>query len=126
MRCRTWTRSRALAPTLTYPHATECAATPEDCNARPDIRRPGVGTLSAEHRAVVWRSRRGMLELDQQLHPFAVHCYGTLPTEQQRSFCRLLAMDDVDILDSLFCGCHPDSELSEIIKQVRDFSLRSR
>jgi antitoxin CptB len=52
---------------------------------------------AAERRRVYWHSRRGMLELDLVLMPFAEHAYPGLDAEQQRRYRALLACEDADI-----------------------------
>jgi antitoxin CptB len=52
---------------------------------------------AAEQRRVYWHSRRGMLELDLLLMPFAEHEYPRLQVDEQRCYRALLAREDVDI-----------------------------
>jgi antitoxin CptB len=47
---------------------------------------------------VLWRSRRGLLELDLRLVPFARDHYVTLGTVERAAYCRLLEEDDHDVL----------------------------
>lgn len=46
---------------------------------------------------VYWASRRGMLELDLVLMPFAEKYYPTLGAEDQQRYHRLLAQEDQDL-----------------------------
>jgi len=48
--------------------------------------------------AVLWRSRRGLLELDLLLQPFVRSRYADLSTAEQESFRRLLYREDTDLL----------------------------
>lgn len=52
---------------------------------------------AAEQRRVYWLSRRGMLELDLLLMPFAEHVYPGLDAGEQRHYRALLASEDADI-----------------------------
>jgi len=50
-----------------------------------------------EYRKLLWHSRRGMLELDLLLLPFARDCLPGLPVPQQRAYRRLLEEEDQDL-----------------------------
>ena len=47
---------------------------------------------------VMWRSRRGLLELDLRLVPFARDAYSGLDAQTRRAYCELLEEDDPDVL----------------------------
>ncbi|MYF02383.1 MAG: succinate dehydrogenase assembly factor 2 family protein [Gammaproteobacteria bacterium] len=47
----------------------------------------------------MWRSRRGMLELDLLFRPFAEACFEKLSGESQLVFVELLDRDDFELLD---------------------------
>ena len=51
------------------------------------------------HNRVIWHSRRGMLELDLILEPFAKNCYPSLSGGEQQDYVRLLASEDQDLFD---------------------------
>lgn len=46
---------------------------------------------------IKWAARRGMLELDLLLAPFAEHQYPQLSTEHQALFAELLTCEDQDL-----------------------------
>ena len=52
-----------------------------------------------ERNRIIWHSRRGMLELDLILEPFAKHCYPRLSDGEQQDYVRLLASEDQDLFD---------------------------
>ena len=49
----------------------------------------------------VWRSRRGMIELDILLKPFAESAFDSLSCSERQIYVQLLELDDVEILDFL-------------------------
>lgn len=57
---------------------------------------------------ILWHSRRGMLELDLLLEPFARECFETLSYEQQLLYQRLLGCEDQDIFRWLLQAQPPD------------------
>lgn len=52
---------------------------------------------AAENRRVYWHSRRGMLELDLVLMPFAEQVYPTLDPQTQALYRELLECEDADL-----------------------------
>jgi antitoxin CptB len=73
----------------------------------------------AENNRVYWHSRRGMLELDIVLMPFAKEVYPVLPEDQQALYRKLLSCEDNDLF-AWFLGHRepPDRELSSIVKFI--------
>ena len=73
----------------------------------------------ADNRRVYWHSRRGMLELDLLLMPFAEQSYPGLDPALQAAYRRLLAEEDADIFDWVVNGAPlPDPELAPIVEQI--------
>ena len=75
----------------------------------------------ARYARLKWACRRGMLELDVLLEPFAIHGFSALTEAQKVTFARLLTCDDPDLF-AWFIGhqqCH-DAELAEIVKMILD------
>lgn len=69
---------------------------------------------------VRWHSRRGMLELDLVLVPFADRHYEALAEEDQRRYVQLLACEDQDLLAWLLGHAEPaDPELAHIVNHIR-------
>ena len=71
---------------------------------------------------VSWRSRRGMLELDLYLVPFAEREYAGLPVPEQGAYRELLAGDDWEVLDWLQGRSAPPAHLVGIVSRIRDAS----
>jgi antitoxin CptB len=68
---------------------------------------------------VIWHSRRGMLELDLLLEPFARHCFDTLTPQQQELYRQLLSCEDQDLYRWLLqCQPLPEPAFTEIIRLI--------
>lgn len=79
------------------------------------------------YKKLLWHSRRGMLELDILLLPFAETCLPTLPQESQQVYARLLAEEDQDLFACLVDRvAHPDPELRAMVSQIRAFAIREK
>lgn len=76
-------------------------------------------------RLVIWRSRRGMLELDALLCPFARHRYEHLSSAERTSFENLLELDDVQILEYVQRPSRA-GEFEEIINEILRYRLLCR
>ena len=69
---------------------------------------------------VLWACRRGMLELDLLLQPYAKNIYPTLSSRQQAIFRRLLHLDDPTLYAWLMSTSQSDdSELQYMIDHIR-------
>ena len=77
-----------------------------------------------ELRRVRWRSRRGMLELDLFLVPFAENCYADLTPTDRAAYRDLLDREDWEILDWLRQDSAPAPGLAHIVNLVRAGSTR--
>ena len=74
---------------------------------------------AAENRRVYWHSRRGMLELDLVLMPFAEQVYPGLDAAMQRRYRALLECEDADLFAWIVHRGEPDDpELKTIIARV--------
>lgn len=72
---------------------------------------------------VAWRSRRGLLELDLLLPPFASARFDTLTPELAQAYCALLEQEDQDILRWLQgIGQPSDPRFIELVTLIRDFN----
>jgi antitoxin CptB len=68
---------------------------------------------------VYWASRRGMLELDLVLMPFAKNIYPTLGREDQQRYHRLLEQEDQDLFTWFLGRGRPeDTDLRMIVGVV--------
>ena len=73
----------------------------------------------AENRRVLWHSRRGMLELDLVLMPFAEQVYPRLDGEERRRYRDLLACEDTDIFAWLLHRVRPqDPGIAAIVDRI--------
>ena len=71
---------------------------------------------------VLWRSRRGMLELDLLLVDFARTRYLHLDTAQQQAYRELLGEDDWVLLDWLRSRAVPEPRFAKIVESVIAFN----
>ncbi len=62
---------------------------------------PDTGTVRACHNRLLWRCRRGLLELDLVLEHFVVRYFDTLSAQQQEQFLILLDLPDNELLDMI-------------------------
>lgn len=68
---------------------------------------------------IFWHSRRGMLELDLLLVPFATEVFATLPTEEQVLYKELLANEDQDLFSWLLERVEPpDPRFQPLISKI--------
>jgi antitoxin CptB len=73
-----------------------------------------------DEQRVYWHSRRGMLELDLVLMPFAREVYPSLDAAARQSYRGLLECEDADIFAWLVHGVRPrQSEFDAIIDRIR-------
>ena len=72
-----------------------------------------------ELKAIYWRSRRGMLELELKLVPFVRDCFATLSKDHQLAYEALLAEEDWQIFDWLQGRARPEtSAIREVVDQI--------
>ena len=69
---------------------------------------------------VFWRSRRGLLELDLYLVPFATKMYFSLEPSLQVLYKDILEYDDVQLLDWLQEREDPPKAYRELVAMIRD------
>ena len=72
----------------------------------------------------IWRSRRGLLELDLYLNPFAEACFDDLSIELKQRYGELLECEDPEILDWLKGGVIVPCDYLEIVTKIKEFSHR--
>ena len=73
----------------------------------------------AENHRVYWHSRRGMLELDLVLMPFAESVYPGLDAKEQTLYRELLACEDADIFGWLLHRIPPDDPgIAHIVERI--------
>jgi len=84
-----------------------------------------AGSPALRQRAL-WRSRRGMLELELLLLPFVRDAFADLPPPAQAAYHRLLEFDDWDVFDWLQGRAavpedDADPAIVDIIARIRRF-----
>lgn len=73
----------------------------------------------------IWRSRRGLLELDLYLTPFAEACFDKLPADLKTVYGELLECEDPEILGWLKDGADVPSDYVSIVAKITDFARSS-
>ncbi len=74
---------------------------------------------------IYWHSRRGMLELDLLLVPFAVEAFDKLPYQDQVLYSELLEEEDQDLFGWLMGRTQPeDTRFKPIIEQILAYSRK--
>ena len=73
---------------------------------------------------VLWRSRRGMIELDLLLVEFARTCYPSLGESAQQAYRELLTVDDWVLLDWLRGREPPEARFADIVATIVAFNER--
>lgn len=80
-----------------------------------------------ETKRVVWHSRRGMLELDVLLLPFAQHHYPELSEQDQAGYRELLDYEDPDLFAWFLEHKEPsDAKMAHMVSLVLEYAQRSR
>ena len=75
----------------------------------------------AHFRALIWRCRRGMRELDVLLSGFLTRCYKDLESGEQQAFEALLEEQDPEIFGYLVRGVIPEQvEVANIVASILD------
>lgn len=67
---------------------------------------------------IFWHSRRGMLELDLLLVPFATEVFDTLSGQEQALYSDFLEEEDQDLFAWLMQRSDPDPRFNEIIQKI--------
>ena len=94
---------------------------------QPSSARERGGERDARTERLVWRCRRGLLELDLWLGGFLAVSRATLEPDEVAAFERLLAMSDMHILDRLH-GLVPagDANLHALITRLQHYRAPNR
>lgn len=69
----------------------------------------------------LWRSRRGTLELDLILVPFAEQCFALLDEESQDRYVAMLEGDDWDIFEWIQETREIPTDYVRVIEAIREF-----
>lgn len=80
-----------------------------------------------DYKKMLWHSRRGMLELDLLLLPFAQEVLPDLTEEQQLVYRRLLDEEDQDLFACLVDRVqYPDSDVQAMVDRIRAHATSNR
>jgi antitoxin CptB len=75
----------------------------------------------------IWHSRRGMLELDVLLGPFAANVLPSISSQEQKTYVRLLGQQDPDLFTWFMGhGASGDADLDAMVKLVKDYAKSSQ
>jgi len=84
-------------------------------------------TKPEEVQRVYWHSRRGMLEIDLALMPFAEHQYALLPKDEQETYVRLLTSEDTDLFAWILQRRKPeDAKLAAIMEKIIAYAKQGK
>jgi len=80
---------------------------------------PSVEFTNQDLNRIYWHSRRGMLELDVLLMPFAKEVFPTLDLENQKRYLKLLDCEDQDMFQWFMQKTEPqDPEIKAIVDYI--------
>ena len=77
----------------------------------------------AEVNRICWQCRRGLLELDLLLGPFATREYAALSDAERQCFQELLECADGDLLAWFHAQAEPPVRFRTLIERITAFSL---
>ena len=81
----------------------------------------------ASNERVYWHSRRGMLEIDLALMPFAKEVYPGLSDDDKATYVRLLQEEDQDLFAWILERSKPDdAALAAMIDQILVFTKQPK
>jgi antitoxin CptB len=83
--------------------------------------------MDNEQKRLYWQSRRGMLELDLVLTPFAANAFGHLDAADKKRYEALLDCEDQDLFVWLMGREEPqDADLKRIIGLIREYARNNK
>ncbi|MBI5917885.1 MAG: succinate dehydrogenase assembly factor 2 [Nitrosomonadales bacterium] len=68
---------------------------------------------------LLWRCRRGLLELDLVLEHFVVHCYAGLAEDELEVFHVLLEKPDQELWDMIAGRVAPPDEFRAVLEKLK-------
>lgn len=84
-------------------------------------------TTSSDAQRVYWHSRRGMLEIDLALMPFAKEQYPLLSEAEQAIYKRLLESEDTQLFAWVLQRSRPeDEELANMMDKILDHAKKKQ
>ncbi len=88
---------------------------------------PESGLSESDYKRLYWASRRGMLELDLVLMPFAEKALRELGAQDQQRYINLLECEDTELFAWFLQRQRPeDPELAAIVDIVLDYARTAR
>ncbi len=83
-----------------------------------------MASLTAAHKKVIYRARRGLKELDMYLHPYSHNIYPSANAHDQATFAKLVECEDPDLLDWFMGLATPnDPDIAQLIGKIRETAL---
>ena len=86
-----------------------------------DLQNDATGAAHARLERARWRSRRGLLELELLLKPFAAERLAEAGAARLDDYEALLTHDDLDVHEWLMRRADPPAELAAIVTEIRTF-----
>jgi antitoxin CptB len=84
---------------------------------------PEQDSQQSENNRVYWASRRGMLELDLVLMPYAKEVYPQLAAADRHAYQTLLEQEDTDLFAWFLQKSTPeDAVLAQVVAKVLEFA----
>jgi len=83
-----------------------------------------AGHSVVESSRILWACRRGMLELDLLLGPYAKEVYPHLDASKQRCFEALLEQEDQLLFDCFMGKRSPNASFLDCINEVQQYAKR--
>ena len=78
----------------------------------------------SEHSKLIWRCRRGTLELDLLLTRYLERCYQQADSDEQQQFEYLLTLEDPQLQRYLMGQSHPqEAVLAALVEKIRALPL---
>jgi antitoxin CptB len=74
---------------------------------------------------LLWACRRGMLELDLLLQPYAKEVYPELSLSQQSEFETLLNLEDQLLFDWFMDKKSPEPKFVHLVSEIKSYAQRS-
>ncbi|WP_269914528.1 FAD assembly factor SdhE [Acinetobacter sp. HY1485] len=78
--------------------------------------------MTLEERKVIYRARRGLMELDIYFHPYASNYYLMADEKEKKLFAELVECEDPDLLDWFMEVSEPNTvELKQLIQKMKEY-----
>lgn len=78
--------------------------------------------MNLEERKVIYRARRGLMELDIYFHPYATQYYLNADAQEKILFAELVSQEDPDLLDWFMEVSEPrNQDLKKLIIKMKKY-----